>query len=310
MASLSPARERERVALVGLGVRVVLLVLKAAAAALTGSIGIIADAVHGLIDLSGAAIGYVGVRVAGKPPDEEHLFGHERAEDIAAASIATLIFLAAGIVAYQSIGRLTDGVAVHMVEAGIAVEAIVVALKLFTSRYLLRASGRLDSAAIGAMGKDFQADVLSSGAVLTGLVLVRLTGLAVLDPIAAIIVVGLIVQAAYSTMRKAITSLMDTRLPPVEERTIREVLQRRTDLQSYHALRTRKAGSQRYVQMHIVVGKDRTVEAAHEIAEEIEQDIRNALPGSAVIIHVEPCTPECDSCPAKCTTPPDRSEPH
>jgi cation diffusion facilitator family transporter len=305
-----PIRERERVARFGLAVRVVLLVLKVAAAVFTGSIGIIADAIHGLVDLSGAGIGYVGVRIAGKPADEEHLFGHERAEDIAAASIATLIFFAAVIVAYEAIGRLTGGTPVHMVAAGIGAEIVVVTLKVFASRRLLRASRQLDSTAIEAMGKDFEADVLSSGAVLTGLVLVELTGLTILDPLAAILVVGLVVQAAYTTMRKAITSLMDTRLPPAEEHAILDALRKRTDLQNYHALRTRKAGSQRYVQMHIVVGKDRTVEAAHRIAEEIEQDIRKALPGSAVIIHIEPCTPACDSCPAECYIPPDKSEPH
>ena len=300
---------RERVARNGLIVRVGLLIVKAIAAFFTGSIGILADAVHGIVDVSGAVIGYIGVRVAGKPPDEEHHFGHSRAEDIAGASIAALIFLAAGIVAYEAADRLGGEAPVRMVEAGIAATAAVVLIKLFTSRYLLRQAHKLNSVAIEAMGKDFQADVLSSGAVLIGLVLVRATGEPAVDPIVAIVVVGLIVQAAYTTMRKTISNLMDRRLPPQEERAIRDVLDNRDDIQDYHALRTRKAGDQRYVQLHIVVGRKRTVEDAHNVAEELEQSIREALPETAVTIHIEPCTPPCERCPVQCDSPPDKAEP-
>ncbi|MFW6057113.1 MAG: cation diffusion facilitator family transporter [Chloroflexota bacterium] len=300
---------RQRVARNGLIVRVGLLIVKAIAAAFTGSIGIIADAVHGIVDVSGAVIGYIGVRVAGKPPDEEHHFGHSRAEDIAGASIAALIFLAAGIVAYEAANRLTDGAPIHMVEAGIAATTVVVLVKLLTSRYLLHQAHRLGSVAIEAMGKDFQADVLSSGAVLIGLVLVRATGEPIVDPVIAIVVVGLIVQAAYTTMRKAIRNLMDRRLPTEEEQAIRAVLDNRHDIQEYHALRTRKAGDQRYVQLHIVVGRERTVKDAHNVAEELEQSIREALPGTAVTIHIEPCTPPCGECSAQCDSPPDNAEP-
>ncbi|MFW6103027.1 MAG: cation diffusion facilitator family transporter [Chloroflexota bacterium] len=302
-------RKREKVARTGLLARALLLAIKVVAAIFTGSISIVADAVHGLVDLSGAVIGYIGVRVANKPPDEEHHFGHSRAEDIAGASIATLIFLAAVIVAYEAVGRLMDDEVVQMVEAGIAATAVVVAIKLLASRYLLANAYELDSLAIEAMGKDLQADVLSSGAVLVGLALVRFTGEPVVDPIVAIIVVGLILQSAYSTMRKAISNLMDRRLPPEEETAIRNVLDSRDDIQDYHALRTRKAGDQRYVQMHIVVGRDRTVEDAHNVAEELERAIREALPGTAVTIHIEPCSPPCEECAAQCDSPPDRSEP-
>jgi len=302
--SISPQAElqaaREHAARVGLGTRVVLLIVKILAALATGSIGIFADAVHGVVDVTGATVGFIGVRVAGKPPDEEHRFGHGRAEDIAAASIATLIFLAAGIVAYEAIDRLGDGATLERLGAGIAATAFVVVLKLVLSRYLLRAASRLDSVAIDAMSKDFGVDALSSGAVLVGLILVRATGQVLLDPIVAIIVVVIIVRAAYSTMRDAITNLMDTRLPAAEEQAIRHAIETRPDINNYHALRTRKAGRQRYVQFHIVVPRDKTVEEGHRIAEETEDDIRALFPQAAVTIHVEPCTPDCAECPAQC----------
>ena len=291
---------RQKVARVGLGTRVVLLIVKALAALATGSIGIFADAVHGVVDVTGATIGYIGVRVAGKPPDEEHLYGHGRAEDIAAASIATLIFLAAGIVGYEAIERLGDGVVLHNLETGIAATAFVIVLKIFLSRYLLRAGKRLDSVAIEAMSKDFGVDALSSGAVLVGLILVRLTGQAILDAVVAIVVVVIIIRAAYSTMRDAITNLMDTRLPAGEEQAIKQAIESRPDINNYHALRTRKAGRQRYVQFHIVVPRDKTVEEGHRIAEETEDGIRALFSHAAVTIHVEPCTPDCAECPAQC----------
>ena len=298
-------KERQQAAKLGVGVRLVLLILKTSAALLTGSIGIIADAVHGLVDVTGATIGYIGVRVAGKPADEEHRFGHGRAEDIAAASIATLIFLAAGIVAYEAIGRIESGAAVQSLELGITATIVVIIIKLAMSRYLLKASGRLESVAIEAMGKDYAADVLSSAAVLVGLVLVRTTGRAVLDPIVAIVVVCLIVYAAFGTMKKSISNLMDTRLPDDEERAILHAIQSRQDISNYHALRTRKAGSQRYIQLHIVVPGDKTVEEGHRIAEETEDDIRALFPTAAVTIHIEPCTPDCAECPSRCGAPKD-----
>ena len=294
---------RERTARIGLGTRIVLLAVKVFAAAVTGSIGIFADAIHGIVDVTGATIGYVGVRVAGKPPDEEHRFGHGRAEDIAAASIATLIFLAAGIVGYEAIERLGDGVVLQNLETGIAATAFVIVLKILLSRYLLRAGKRLDSVAIEAMSKDFGVDALSSSAVLVGLVLVRVTGQAILDPIVAIVVVVIIVRAAYGTMRSAITNLMDTGLPEREELAIRQAIESRSDINNYHALRTRKAGRQRYVQFHIVVPRNKTVEEGHRIAEETEDDIRALFPRAAVTIHVEPCTPDCAECPAQCDGP-------
>jgi cation diffusion facilitator family transporter len=124
---------KERVSRLAVGTVAVLLALKAVAAAVTGSIGILADSAHSLIDLTGTIIGYVGIRVAGHPPDAEHGFGHGRAEDIAAASIATLIFAAAAVIAYQALQRLVEGATVQMVDAGIAATAAAIIINLAVS---------------------------------------------------------------------------------------------------------------------------------------------------------------------------------
>jgi cation diffusion facilitator family transporter len=300
---------KERVSKVAIGTTGTLLAVKVVAAVFTGSIGLAADAVHSLIDLTGAIIGFLGVRLAGKPPDERHSFGHGRAEDIAGATIATLIFIAAGIIAYKAIQRLLEGAMVQMLEAGIIATAIAIAINISVARYVLTTAKTADSVALEATGRDLMADVMSSVAVLVGLVLVRATGQPLLDPAVALIVVVLIVRTASGTMRKAVNNLMDIRLPEHEENAIRAAIEGREDIANYHALRTRKAGNQRHVVVHIVVPRDKTVEQGHQIAEDTENDIRALFPGAAVTIHVEPCTPDCAECPAQCDAPPGRSDP-
>jgi len=291
---------KERVSKVSIATISLLITLKMVAAAVTGSIGIFADAIHSLIDLVGVIIGYMGVRVAGRPPDDEHRFGHGRAEDIAGASIATLIFLAGGIIAYQAIQRLITGAVVEMVDAGIVATAAAIAINVAVSRYAYRIARATDSLALEATGRDLMADVLSSIAVLIGLLLVRMTGLAVLDPIVALVVVVFIVRAAIVTMRRATTALMDASLPEDEEQQIRAVIEVHREIANYHGLRTRKAGSQRHVVAHIVVSRYHTVEQGHRIAEEIEDEIRALHDGTTVTVHVEPCTPDCSECPSPC----------
>ncbi|MBN1856980.1 MAG: cation transporter [Dehalococcoidia bacterium] len=300
---------KERVSKVAIGTISALLVVKIVAAILTGSIGLAADAIHSLIDLTGAVIGFFGVRIAGKPPDERHRFGHGRAEDIAGASIATLIFIAAGIIAYEAIHRLISGATVQMVETGIFATAIAIAINMSVARYVLTIAKASDSVALEATGRDLMADVMSSVAVLVGLILVRAAGEPLLDPIVALLVVVLIIRTAAGTMRKAISNLMDTELPEEEVQAIQDMLAGKKSIANYHALRTRKAGSQRYIQVHIVVPRNKTVEEGHQIAEDMEDDIRALFHGSAVTIHVEPCTPDCAECPTPCENPTDRSKP-
>lgn len=291
---------KERVARIAIAAISSLLLLKVGAAVLTGSIGILADALHSLIDLSAAVIGYIGVRVAGKPPDAEHHFGHGRAEDIAAASIATLIFAAAAIIAYQAVQRLIEGTAVQMIDAGIIATIIAIGINVVVSRYVLRIARSVDSVALEATGRDLMADVMSSVAVLIGLVLVRVTGQPLLDPVVALLVVVLIARAAHHTMRKSVKHLMDTRLPEKEEHRIHALLQEHKEIANYHKVRTRKAGSQRHVVAHIVVSRDHSLEDGHRIAEEIEDRIRALYGNTTVTVHVEPCTPDCTECPAPC----------
>jgi len=280
-----------------------LIVIKAVGSALTGSIGIRADALHSLIDLGGVVIGFIGMKVSSKPPDERHTFGHGKAESIAAAVVAGLIFVAAGTIFYEAFKRLIAGGTVELVTVGIYITAAAIVINLAISWYALKIAGRADSVALEASARDMLADVLSSCAVLVGLFLVKLTGLNMLDPIVAIFVAVLIARTAYHTMKKAFGGLMDTRLPEAEEEVIRScIIGYAGKVVSFHSLRTRKSGSQRYIDLHLVMPQDYGLPEAHDICDRLERDIERKLKRASLTIHVEPCTGDCDRCRLSCTT--------
>jgi cation diffusion facilitator family transporter len=283
-----------------------LIVIKTAASIVTGSIAIRADAIHSVIDLFGVVIGYTGIRIASKPPDESHPFGHGKAENIAGVVIAAMIFIAAGIIAYQAIVRLIAGGLVEMVPLGIYVTAAAIAINLLVSWYALRVARATGSIALEATARDLLADVLSSAAVLVGLILVQFTGIAILDSIVALLVSVLIGRTAFFTMKKSFGGLMDIRLPQPEEDEIVAIIKTHGDLiASFHKIRTRKAGSQRHIDFHLVVSRHISVEQAHQLCDKLEEEIEKRLSDTSVTIHVEPCDGKCE----KCATSPDLCQP-
>ena len=279
-----------------------LIILKAVASILTGSISIRADAIHSVIDLSGVIIGYIGIRISDKPPDEQHAFGHGKAENIASAIIAGLIFIAGGTIFYEAIKRLIFGGTVELVTLGIYVTAAAIVINGVTSWYALKVARSTDSPALEATARDMLADVLSSCAVLVGLILVMVTGLTILDPIVALLVALLIVRTAFLTIKRSLGDLIDVKLPADEEGIIRScMLEHGGALVSFHKLRTRKSGSQRYIDLHIVMPKDATVEDAHRMCDHLEKDIGNRLRHANITLHVEPCDDKCEQCSVTCT---------
>jgi cation diffusion facilitator family transporter len=279
-----------------------LIIIKVIASVITGSIGIRADALHSIIDLSGAIIGYIGIRVSDKPPDKNHAFGHSKAENIAGVIIAGLIFIAAGSIFYEAIHKLIVGGTVELVTVGIYVTAAAIAINILISRYAMRVARATDSLALEATARDMTADVLSSCAVLLGLILVGITGLTVLDPIVALLVAILIARTAFVSMRKSFGGLMDTRLSKEEENEIKECINEHSkQLVSFHELRTRKAGNRRFIDLHLVMPKKASVEEAHKMCDHLEQDLENRLTNTDVTIHVEPCAIECEQCSVTCS---------
>ncbi len=275
-----------------------LILIKVVASIITGSIGIRADAVHSTLDLVAAIIAFIGIRISGKPADERHPYGHGKAENISGVLVAGLIFFAAGTIVYEAIKRHIFGVTLELVAVGIYVTAAAIVINILISWHVLRVSRNTDSLALEASGRHMLTDVLSSVAVLVGLIMVQLTGLSILDSIVALGVAVIITKSAYSILRMSFGGLIDVKLPEDEENVIRSaIMEHAGELVDFHALRTRKAGRQRYIDLHLVMPKNASVEEAHRMCDHLEQDIKSKLKHASLTIHVEPCSEECDQCP-------------
>jgi cation diffusion facilitator family transporter len=289
---------RSGAAKLALAVVTSLVVLKIVVGIITGSISVIAQAVDSFLDLFAIAITFFAVIIATKPADEEHTFGHGKAEDIAAVVQAVLILIAGLLIIYSAVRRVITGTTLELTEAGIGVMLISIVASIFLSRYLLRVSRATDSIALEASARNIAADVYSAVGVLVGLVVIRFTGQGIIDPIIALLVSLVILKSAYNVLRKSFGGLIDVKLPESEENVIRSaILEHVGELVDFHALRTRKAGNQRYIDLHLVMPKDISVEEAHQMCDHLEQDIKVKLKRASVTIHVEPCREECDRCP-------------
>ena len=279
-----------------------LIILKVVASILTGSISIRADAVHSALDLIAAVTTFIGIKISGRPADERHPFGHGKAENISSTVVAGLIFAAAGIIIYTAINRLIVEAPLESIGIGIYITAAAIVINILISRYLSKVARDTDSLALEADARHLFSDVLSSVAVLVGLIIVRLTGLNILDPIVALLVALLILKVGYDTLRKSFGGLVDVRLPKAEEIEIKScIIEHYSEVVSFHRLRTRKAGSQRYIDLHLVMPRNASVDAAHKMCDHLEQDIEYRLHRTSVTIHVEPCSIECEECQVSCS---------
>ncbi|HEY51033.1 MAG TPA: cation transporter [Dehalococcoidia bacterium] len=289
---------RSSAAKIALGAVIGLIAFKVAVGVITGSISVLAQAADSFLDLFAITITFLAIVVAARPADEKHPFGHGKVENIAAVVQAVLIFVAGGLIIFSAIRRIINGTTLEMTEAGIAVMLVSVIVSVFLSRYLLKVARTADSLALEANAHNIAADVYSAAGVLVGLIIIRFTGLVILDPIIALLVSLIIFKSAYEVLRKSFGGLMDTKLPETEENVIRDaIIEHVGELVDYHKLRTRKAGSQRYVDLHLVMPKNISLEDAHRMCDHLEQDIKNKLNQASVTIHVEPCDERCEQCP-------------
>lgn len=275
-----------------------LVLLKIVVTILTGSISILAQAVDSFLDVLAVGLTLFAVAVAVKPADEEHPFGHGKIENITAVVQAVLLFTAAGLIIYSSIRRIIHQEQIALTEAGIGVMVVSIVVSVLLSRHLLRVSKVTDSLAVEAVAHNIAADVYSAIGVLVGLAVIRFTGLIVLDPIIALPIAALIVRSGYRVMRSSFGALVDVRLPKAEEEIIVSAIMEHTgQLAGFHEMRTRKAGSQRFIDLHIMLPKNVSVAEAHRMCDHLEEDIKKRLANSSVTIHVEPCdATECAQC--------------
>lgn len=267
----------------------VLIILKLVAGISMGSVSVISEAIHSSVDLLAAVIALFSVRAAAKPADDSHPFGHGKIENVSGTVEAVLIFFAAMLIIYEAVQKIIYGVHVEALGLGIGVMAFSAIANIVVSRQLLRVSRATESVALEADAYHLTTDVLTSVGVLVGLAAVRLTGLMILDPFIAIAVALAIVKAAWDITHKSFVDLLDRRLPDADRQVIEEVLSRHSGLMvGYHDMRSRKAGSLRYVDLHLVVDGGKSVEEAHRLCDHLEEEIEQALPNTDLVIHLEP----------------------
>jgi cation diffusion facilitator family transporter len=292
----------------------ILIVIKLAAGLIIGSVSVISEAIHSGMDLMAAIIALFAVQVSGRSPDTEHPFGHGKIENISAAIEALLILVAAIWIIYEAIMKLISPHPLETIGWGILVMGISSILNLVVSQMLFNVGTKTESAALMADGTHLRTDVFTSmgvmaglGAIWTGTMLFPHTYLYWIDPVAGIIVAILILRAAYHLTKHAVRDLMDASSPPEEVRWINEYLSKLyPTVHSFHRLRTRRAGPKRFIDFHMVVGSDMTVQDSHAIADKISADFSEHFPYADIILHVEPCDGTCDyACISGCLLPED-----
>jgi cation diffusion facilitator family transporter len=269
-----------------------LIALKVAAGAITGSIAIITEAIHSLIDLVASVVAFVSVRKADEPADREHPYGHQKVEPLAATIEGLLILVGAGIIVYEATRRLVEGTEVESLGVGIAVMAFSVVANLVVSTVLMRQARAHESLALEGDAAHLRTDAMTSAGVLVGLSLVEITGAAELDSITALLVAVAIVVAGIRIIRRSSSVLVDETLPGPELDLIEAAIAaaRAPEVAGYHKLRARRAGSRRYIDLHVQFRSGTSLERAHSLAHQLRDAIEAQLPAAEVLIHVEPET--------------------
>jgi cation diffusion facilitator family transporter len=269
-----------------------LIAIKLAAGAVTGSIAIITEAVHSLIDLVASVIAYFSVRKADEPADAEHPYGHEKVENLSAAIEGMLILIGAGVIVYEATHQLVVGAEVDRLGVGIAVMAFSVLANLGVSSVLSRQAKAHESQALEGDAAHLRTDAMTSAGVLFGLALVQVTGDAAFDPITALVVAVAIVWAGFRILRRSSAILVDEVLPAAEMDRIEAAIAtaRTPEVAGYHKLRARRAGSRRHIDFHVQYRSGTSLERAHELAHQMRASIEAEIPQAEVLIHAEPET--------------------
>jgi cation diffusion facilitator family transporter len=286
---MGPDRRRlGRFAWLSIAAALVTIALKLAAWRLTGSVGLLSDAVESFVNLAAAIMALAMITVAARPPDEAHAFGYSKAEYLASGVEGALILLAAAAIAWTAVGRLAHPQPLESAGLGLGISVVASAVNLAVSRVLVAAGRRHHSIALEADGQHLMTDVWTSAGVLVGIALVALTGWLPLDPLVALAVAGQIVWTGAMLARRSWKGLLDAAVAPAELTALQAILERYgSDQVRFHAVRTRQAGARRFVSMHVLVPGDWSVRQGHDLLERIEHDVCRAIPNANVSTHLE-----------------------
>ncbi len=277
-----------RYAWLSIGAAIITIALKAIAYFLTGSVGLLSDALESFVNLVGAIMALTMLTIAARPADEDHAYGHGKAEYFSSGVEGTLILLAAVSIVAAAIPRLITPRPLEQMGIGLAVSIAASLVNLIAALILLRASKLYQSITLEANANHLMTDVWTSVGVVIGVGAVAVTGWERLDPIVAFLVAGNIIWSGIRIVRKSALGLMDTALPVEEQNRVRSILEPYTQGGvEYHALRTRQSGSRQFVSFHVLVPGGWTVQRGHRLLEKIEAEIRHAFPSVTVFTHLE-----------------------
>jgi cation diffusion facilitator family transporter len=272
-----------------------------------GSVSIISEAIHSSMDLIAAVIAFFSVRKSAEPPDAHHEFGHGKFEDISGLIEALLIFVAAILIIREALLKLLGDASElfkpELLIFGIAVMGVSALVNWLVSQRLMKVARQSESIALESDAWHLRTDVYTSLGVFSGLILIRLTGIAIFDPLFAIGVAVVIMKAAYDLTRRSFSDLIDHSIPPVDEDRIRAIIcEHSGDYAGFHDLRTRRSGPDIFIEFHLVMSGTATVLQSHDLSDHLESDLHTEFPRAVITIHTEPCTEGgCNRCGSFCT---------
>jgi cation diffusion facilitator family transporter len=269
----------------------ILIIFKLSAGLLMNSVSVISEAIHSSIDLLASLIAFFSIKKASLIEDKDHPFGHGKYENVSGFIEAILIFFAAILIVYESVRKIISGTNIKDTLPGIIVMLAASAVNLIISRILLKVSKKTNSIALEADAMHLLTDVFTSLGVFVGLILVRFTGIKIIDPIAAIFVAILIGKTSIELIRKSMVDLVDSALPEEDVQIILSVINSHNEVKNYHKLRTRQSGLRKEIDIHLKLDKDLPLFRAHEVSRIIESELTEALPNSYITIHEEPYSP-------------------
>jgi cation diffusion facilitator family transporter len=288
-ATTRKAPDLRRYAWLSIAAAILTIALKSVAYLVTGSVGLLSDAAESVVNLVAAIVALVALTVAARPADAGHHYGHGKAEYFSAGLEGLMIFVAAGVILVSAVRRFIHPAALDSLGLGVAISTAATVINVAVGLLLIRVGRRERSVTLTADGKHLMTDVWTSAGVLAGVVLVGVTGWQRLDPVVATIVGINILVTGGRLVAQSVRALLDQSLGPVELAAVVAVLDRfRSAEVGFHGLQTRESGRQRFVSMHVLVPGAWTVKAGHDLLEQVEQAIREELPDTTVLTHLEP----------------------
>ena len=282
-------RSLRRYAVISILAALATIGLKGWAYAITGSVGLLSDAFESLVNLAAAVVALIALTAAARPEDEDHRYGHSKAEYFSSGFEGALIMLAAASILYASVRRLLSPRPIEQLTLGVGISVAASVINLLVARVLFRAARRHQSITLEADAHHLMTDVWTSLGVIIGIWAASATGWQRLDPIVAIGVALNIVYTGVSILRRSLMGLLDTAIPDELQRGVTDILARHTSGGvRFHALRTRQAGAWRFIDFHVLVPGNWSVKRGHDLLERLEEEVRAAVPNSTVFTHLEP----------------------